>query len=434
MNLKAFFASKETKNASWMIGLRIVQMLLSFFVGILTARYLGPSNYGLLNYGTALATFFFSLCTLGLNSVIIKDFVAYPDENGKAIGSAILMRFVSSVLSALMMIGIAVVFDNNEPMTIAVVALCGLGAVFRIFETFRFWFQYQYMSKITSLATLVAYIITSVYKIVLLSLGKNIVWFAFSTSVDYIVAAIFLFIAYKKYNGPKLVFSKQKAKSLFCVSKHYIFSSLAVSIYGQTDKLMLKHMLGESEVGYYATATAICAMWTFVLEAIIDSLYPSILRLKQSDTIGYQRKNRQLYTIVFYVSSFVSLFFFFFGKFIINVFFGSEYLQATSVLRIITWYTAFSFLGVARNAWIVSEGHQKYLKYIYGCAAIINVILNLFFIRLWGGCGAAVASLITQIFTSIALPMFIRDLRPNAKLMLEAILLKDVFNKSNSQI
>lgn len=98
-----------------------------------------------------------------------------------------------------------------------------------------------------------------------------------------------------------------------------------------------------------------------------------------------------------------------------------------------TWYTAFSFLGVARNAWIVSEGHQKYLKYIYGCAAIINVIFNLFFIRLWGGCGAAVASLITQIFTSIVLPMFIRDLRPNAKLMLEAILLKDVFKKSNSQ-
>ena len=46
-----------------------------------------------------------------------------------------------------------------------------------------------------------------------------------------------------------------------------------------------------------------------------------------------------------------------------------------------------------------------------------------------GAPGAALASLITQIFTSIILPYCIKDLRPNAKLMIEAIILKDVFFK-----
>ena len=104
-------------------------------------------------------------------------------------------------------------------------------------------------------------------------------------------------------------------------------------------------------------------------------------------------------------------------------------MPAVMPLKIITWYTAFSYFGVARNAWMVCNEKQKYIKYMYLPAAIINVLLNLAFIPLWGASGAAVASLITQIFTSIILPLCIKATRPNAKLMLEAIFLIDVFNK-----
>lgn len=416
--------NKEIKNASWLIFGKIVQMVVALFVNIVTARYLGPDNYGLINYGTAYVAFFSSLCTLGINSIIIKDFVDHPDEQGIAIGSSIFMRFLSSVLSCFMIIGFCFVVDGNEPITIAVVALCSLGTIFHVFEIFNYWFQNQYKSKITSLATLCAYILTAVYKIVLLILKFDVSWFAFSTSVDYIAIAVFLYIAYKKHNGPKLKVSLSKSCDLLKNSYHYILSSMMVAIYGQTDKLMLKQFLNETEVGYYATAVAICGMWTFVLQAIIDSLYPSILRLKNSDECNYRRKNKQLYAIVFYVSGFVSLVFLLGSEIFVNILYGKAFLPASNVLRVITWYTAFSYMGVARNAWIVSEGKQKYLKYIYALAALMNICLNLIFIPEYGAVGAAVASLITQICTSIVLPMFIKDLRPNAKLILESIVLK----------
>jgi O-antigen/teichoic acid export membrane protein len=40
MNL-SFFRHKEVKNAGWIIGARVVQMLLSLLVSILSARLLG---------------------------------------------------------------------------------------------------------------------------------------------------------------------------------------------------------------------------------------------------------------------------------------------------------------------------------------------------------------------------------------------------------
>ena len=392
----------------------------------MTARYLGPGNYGLINYGGAYVSFFTALCNLGLNSVIIKDFVDHPDEQGKAIGSALIMRLISSILSVILTISIVSVIDRDEPLTIVVVALCSLGAVFHIFETFNYWFQSIYKSKITSLATLFAYVVTSVYKIILLIIGKDVRWFAFATSVDYIVVAVFLWIAYKHHGGAKLKFSLHKSKTLLHVSYNYILSTIMVAVYGQTDKLMLKQLLNESEVGYYATAVAICKMWTFVLQAIIDSIYPSILRLKNEDKNAYERKNRQLYAIVFYVSFFVSVGFLIFGNLIVKILYGDAYLPSAPVLKTVTWYTAFSYLGVARNAWIVSEGKQKYLKYMYGCAAVMNVIVNAILIPQMGAVGAALASLITNIFTSIVLPLCFKEMRPNAKMMLDSIFLRGI--------
>lgn len=427
INIKDLMKHRELNNVSWLIGGRIAQMVLSLFVGVLTARYLGPSNYGLINYGTAYVSFFTALCNLGIDSVIVKEFVDHPNEQGEAIGSALVMRLISSVLSAIMIVSFVSVIDRNEPLTIAVVALCSLGAVFHVFEIFRFWFQNQYKAKITSIAIFCAYGITAAYKIILLILGKDVRWFAFATSVDYITIAVFFLIAYKKHNGAKLKFSIRKSKSLLRVSYHYILSSMMVAIYGQTDKLMLKQMLGETQVGYYSTAVAVCAMWTFVLQAIIDSLQPTILRLYTVDRAAFDKKNRQLYTIVFYISVLVSVVFLLFGDWGIRLLYGAAYAPAGLPLKIVTWYTAFSFLGVARNAWIVSEGKQRYLKYMYLSAAMLNVVLNLVFIPKMGAAGAALASLITQIFTSIILPSFFRELRPNAKLMIEAILLKNVF-------
>ncbi len=431
--LSLFKKSKEAKNASWLIGGKLAQMVVGLVVSSLTARHLGPSNYGILHYVSSYVSFFTALCTLGINSVIIKNFIDHPKEQGKTIGSALMLRIVAGLLSAVCMIATVYILDDGDPVIVTVAVLSGLSLIFHVFETFNFWFQSRYQSKISSIATFVAYLCISAYKIVLLILDKNVVWFAFSSSLDYIAVAIFLWISYKKNNGPQLSFSFAKCKQLLSSSYHYILSSLMVTIYGQTDKIMLKHMLNESEVAYYSAATHISTLWCFVLAAIIDSIYPTILTLFNQDKQAFEKKNRQLYAITFYVSMFASLAITILGRHIIWLLYGKAYLNATLPLSIITWYTAFSYLGVARNAWIVSMGCQKYLKYIYGAAVVLNVGLNILLIPSMGAAGAAIASLATQIGTSIVLPLFLKGMRRNSVLMLQGIVLYDTLPKKENK-
>lgn len=230
-----------------------------------------------------------------------------------------------------------------------------------------------------------------------------------------------LFASYKKNNGGKLSFSLEYGKKLLSKSHHFILPGLMVAIYAQTDKIMLKHMISDAEIGYYSTAVTLCNMWCFVLNAIIDSFYPSIMESFKNGKAEFDKRNKLLYAIVFYVSMAVSLIFTLFGRFAVKLIYGDAYLPAVGPLRIITWYTAFAYLGVARNAWIVCMNKQKYLKYIYIPAAIANVVLNCIFIPTMGASGAALASLIAQIVTTLVVPFFIKDIRENSVMIVKAI-------------
>lgn len=419
--IKQIIHNRVAKNAGWLIGGKIVQMFINLVVGLLTARYLGPSDYGLINYAAAYTAFFSSICTLGINSVIVKEFTDAPNNEGTIIGTSLGLRALSSAFSALSIIGISFVADAGETTTQIVVALSSVGVIFQIFETFNYWFQSKLQSKTTAITTLIAYAITSCYKVILLIFQRPVTYFAFATSIDYICLAVLLFVCYKKNSGSKLSFSLAYGKKLLAKSHHFILPGLMVAIYAQTDKIMLKHMISDAEIGYYSTAVALCNMWCFVLNAIIDSFYPSIMEAFKRSKAEFDEKNKLLYAIVFYLSVIVSLLFTFFGRFAVQLLYGDAYLPAVAPLRIITWYTAFSYLGVARNAWIVCMERQKYLKYIYLSAAIANVILNCILIPAWGASGAALASLIAQVITTLVVPFFIKDIRENSVMMIKAI-------------
>lgn len=427
MNVYGLLKNKAARNASWIIGEKIVQALLTLVVSLLTARYLGPSNYGLINYASSFTAFFASFCNLGISSLLVKEFVDRPDKEGEVLGTALIMRAIASFLSAITIVSLVSILDRDEPTTILVVSLCSLGLLFQVCNVFNYWFQRHLMSKYTAIATFVAYLVTSVYRIVLMAAGSTVTWFALATAVDHICIAVILIVFYKKCGGQRLGFSWEYGKELLSRSKHFILSGLMVAVYGQTDKLMLKQMLDVTQTGYYSTATAINSMWCFVLSAIIQSMHPSVMEAhKAGDMELFRKKNRQMYAIVFYVSMAAAVMFTAFAGLIIRILYGEAYMPAAMPLRIVCWYTAFSYLGVARNAWIVSMNKQNRLTVIYIAAATVNVILNYLLIPVWGASGAALASLLAQILTGFVLPFFIKDLRENAKLMLEAIMLKKI--------
>lgn len=103
-------------NTSWMLAQQIYSMILSLVVGSLSARYLGPSNYGLLSYGSSLISLFTMISSLGLTNVIINEMIKRPSKVGSYLGSAFVARFIASCASLIMIYGIIFILEPDNKL------------------------------------------------------------------------------------------------------------------------------------------------------------------------------------------------------------------------------------------------------------------------------------------------------------------------------
>ena len=409
---------KVIKNAAWIIAGKITQALLGMIVTMLSARYLGPSGYGVLNYAASLVAFAVPVMQLGLNSTLVQELLQAPDQEGKILGTAITMTFVSSFACIVGVLTFSAVADYGEPQTVLVCGLYSILLIFQSLEMIQYWFQAKLLSKYTAVTMLGAYICVSAYKILLLVTGGGVHWFALSQTLDYAIIAAALFVIYRRLGGKRLAFSFPVAKKLFSRSKYYIISSLMVTVFAQTDRIMLNIMLDKSAVGYYSAAVTCAGVTGFVFSAIIDSARPSVLEGKQIAQSVFEHRQKLLFSIVIYLSIIQSIFITIFGKLLVRILFGAAYAPTVPALRIIVWYTTFCYLGTVRNIWILAEQKQKYLWIINLSGALSNVCLNAVLIPNWGINGAAFASLITQIFSNVITGFIIIPIRSLNRIML----------------
>lgn len=410
--------NKIIKNASWIIICRIGQAILSLVVTMITARFLGPSNYGLINYAAAIVVFITPIVQLGLGSVQVQELVNHREEEGKIVGSTLIMSFGAAVV-CFFFLGIFVHWANGgEGETLLVCMLYSILLFFQGSELMQYWFQCKYLSKYASIVSLVAFAIVSVYKIIILMLGKSIYWFAISNSLDYLLIEGMLLYLYKRFGGIKLEFSFEVSKRLLNKGKHYILANMMIVVFTQTDRIMIKNMLGDAETGFYTAATTCACLANFVFLAIIDSARPTILEDYNVSEVKFEKGIAVLYSVVIYLSILINFMITIFAPIIIGIVYGEGYQSAITPLRLVTWFTTFSFIGSIRNIWILAKGQQKWLWLINVSGAVINVILNLVLINQMGVIGAAIASLVSQFVSNIAASYVIRDTRDNFRLMI----------------
>ncbi len=421
--------NRVVTNAAWIIVCRTIQAVLNLVISMMTARYFGPSNYGLINYAAAIVAFCVPVMQLGLRSTLVQEYINNPDDEGKILGTSVVMNLLSSFLCIIGSAAFVLITSNNQKETIIVCILYSAVLIFQATEMIQYWFQSKLLSKYTSVVSLVAYIIVSAYRILLLITEKGVYWFAIANALDYLIISACLFFLYKKISSSKISFSFEMAKKMFGRSKYYIVSSMMVTVFGYVGSVMLKFYMDNEAVGFYTSAVTCAGMTSFVFNALIDSARPVILSYKKAgDKAKYEQSMVGLYSVVFYTSLVQSIVLCLLADVVVNLLYGSEYAASVEPLRVVAWYMIFSYLGPVRNVWILAEEKQKYLWIINLSGAALSIVLNLSLIPIIGIMGAAIAALVTQIFTNVCMSYIIKPLRGNNKLMLKGLNPRNIYS------
>ena len=414
---------KFLNNTSWMLAQQIYSMLLSLVVGSLSARYLGPSNYGLLSYGSSLISLFTMISSLGLTNVIINEMIKSPSKVGSYLGSAFVARFVASCTSLMMIYGIIFLLEPNNKLLQAVTVLQGVAVIFQGYEVFTYYFQMKMQMKVVSIATMFALTAAAIWRISLLAHSADVRFFALTHSVQYLVAGAIVIVIFFLKAKVKLSISVSDVKNLVGKSYHLIISSIASTVCCQIDKIMIGKIMNETHLGFYSAAVTIAELWEFVPSAAVNSARPLILSKRENDYKEYEHRFQLLLLGITCMGIVVSIAFTFLGDLAIRILYGKDYMEASVPLAILIWSTAVAAIGYARNVWFVAEDCQNYVKYFTIAGAVFDFVANLWFIPTFGITGAAITTALSHIIVGFVAPMFVKETRRFVVLYFKSFLL-----------
>lgn len=135
----------------------------------------------------------------------------------------------------------------------------------------------------------------------------------------------------------------------------------------------------------------------------------------------YKSMIETLYSVITYIALAQSVLVTVFAPLIIKVLYGSAYIASVDILRVATWYCTFSYLGGARDIWMLAEQKQKHLLSINALGAVLNVILNFTFIPGFHAIGAAIASVLTQFLINYVFVLIYKPTRENGIMQIRAL-------------
>lgn len=383
-------------------------MFGSLIVGIFVARYLGPEQFGLMNYVVSYVSLFQVFALFGMDSIEVREEARAENERDTIIGTAFAIKCVSALATMLVVIGTAIAFEADS-FTMWMIILysasimLSTGSVVRNYFTSIVWNEYIVKTEITR--TLIGLGI----KVILLLLHAPLIWFIFALLFD----AVLLFSGYMISYSTKIdsirlwKFDKQWAKYLVKQSFPLLLTGTAVIIYQQIDQVMIGNMIDKTSVGYFSVASRFVELLMFVPAILAQTISPILVRIREQSQEQYGQKAQIFMNVSLWTCILMSVCVSLLSYWLIWLTYGREYLAAVPVLQILSFKAASVALSSTAGQMIVIEKLQKYAIFrdIFGC--IVCVGLNYILLPRYGVTAAAIVAILSNIAAGYIADIFI---------------------------
>lgn len=410
-------------NAGWLFLDKILRMGLGLLVGVWVARYLGPEQFGLFNYATAIIAIFSAVATLGLNNIAVRDLVKSPEDASAVMGTTFLLQLMGGgVAFVLAVIAVSCMRPGDESAR-AIVAVVGFSLVFKSTDVIRYWFESKVQSKYVVWLENLTFLFLCAVRVALILTAAPLMAFVWAVLAEAILVAILLLAIYRRQGNQIGAWNYQyaRAKVLLADSWPLILSGFAAMLYMRIDQIMLGQLMGDEAVGVYSAAVRLSEVWYFIPIAISASVFPAIIEAKRESSELYHHRLNRLFELFAFLALALALPITFMADWIMGVLYGGGFSSSAQILVIHIWTGVFVFSGVASSRWFISENLQKYTFYRALAGCVVSIILNLALIPRYGPVGAAWASVVSQAVASVFFNALSRKTRPLFFMQVRAI-------------
>ena len=182
-------------------------------------------------------------------------------------------------------------------------------------------------------------------------------------------------------------------------SKILMLTMLMTLLYGNLDTILIKYLMGDSLVGYYKIAMSL-TMFVMPAIGIFCFIYLSEIKnyIENNDYKALLQKRKQQLFLILFITVLFSLFCLCFNRYIIPFLYGVTSDKTVWASVILSFSVMFNALSMVNSYTLVGMGKEHKILKITFIAGGVNVVGNLLLIPYIDILGAALASVLTQIF------------------------------------
>ncbi|MDP4536904.1 flippase [Alkalimonas collagenimarina] len=417
---------KVLANTSWLASEKVITMAANLLVALLLARSLNPEGYGSLSYLLAIIALVGPLTSLGLNAIITRELVNQPERNDAIMATASGFRLLGAGVGTALCLILAVtgwgLSGAVDQWAMAMLALANLLTAFHVIE---FWFQAHVAAKAVARMRVSVIVLFSIAKIIAALSGAGLLLICGLFALEMACIGIGFMLIYRRAQGAIQWNELDASYGLQLLKQGFwlVLSGIAAVIYLKVDQVMLAQMVNREAVGVYAVAARLSEVWYFFATAIAISLFPALLKLKQTNPDRYQQRLQQICDVLFVAALVLAIGITLIATPLVRILFGQDYLPAAAILTIHIWGSVFIYMRALVSKWLIAEHLLAFSLVSHGLGALINIAANWYLIPLYGGIGAAWATILSYLVASYIAFWFASSTRPIAKVMTRSLLL-----------
>ncbi len=399
INKPTFFSltmfKKIFKNVSYLFASQIISKLLFLLQIVFIARYLGAEGLGKYAFVFAFGGIFFIFANLGLTNLTIRELAKDKSKTAIYFSNLLFIKTISCLVIFSLMILISQFTTLSKELKTGIILIAIILALDSFISIFRSIFRAFEKMQYEAIIELIHNFIIVSTVILLLVFGYGFLHILNAFIMAKIIAVVMMtYFTLKYFAKPIFKLDIILIKNLLLKSLPFLITGVAALIIYRIDIIMLEFLKGSAIVGLYEAGYLIISNLQIFPVFLIIAFYPSLSNhFKDGYKLKFLYKKATFCLLI--LSLFILIGVFIFGKSVILLLFGKEFLKSVLILKLISIGGFFLFLNLI-NVYYLNAINKAYINVLFfTIGAILNVILNLMLIPQLSYVGAGIATIVS---------------------------------------
>lgn len=387
------------KNMIFSIILTASNFIFPLITFSYVSKILTPVGTGKVAFVNSILTYFSYIAIIGIPAYGMRECAKIRDDKeklSKVVAELFTINMISTLVAyILLFLTIILVPKINEYSSLfLVMSISILLTTLGVEWLYNALEEYKYITIRSLLFKIISVILT----FLLINSKDDYLIYAFltifTTSMSYICNFVYArkFISFKQIKRLEL---KKHLKPIFIL----FFASIIITIYSNFDISMIGFISSEYQVGLYNAALKIKTILLSLSTAVTSVIVPRIVYYINKDENQVEELVKTSFRTSLLLSFSTTIFCFIFTNDIIIFLCGADYLGAISTLKVllicILPLILTNLFGIQL---LIPHGLEKRFSQSVFIGLFINLFLNILLIPKYGSYGAAIGTLITEIW------------------------------------